>query len=108
MAGKPKYKLVDVSGDGEIRLPPEAIEVMELKPGEQVELFVDRRRKQIRIERHVEDAWSEAMKKKQEKDFEDILSEQTDRENAATEFFEKKLKEPPEPRRPEDNPDLWR
>jgi hypothetical protein len=100
--------LLKIGQGGEIHLPPEAMELLELEPGHQVKLFLDKRRKQIRLERMVEDPWGEAMDRKSEKGFEDILGEQKDRDQEAADYFDKKIKEPPPKRRPEDNPDLWR
>ena len=62
------------------------------------------------LERHVDDAWAEAMKEKPQKGLEDLMDEQKQRDEAAKELFEKRVKDKSahEKRRPEDNPDYWR
>lgn len=104
-----KLKL-KLGGGGEVKLPPEALEALDLEPGGEMSLEIDTRRKQLRLERHVDDAWAEAMKEKPQKGMEDILDEQKQREEAAKEIFEKRLKDrsPKDKRRPEDSPDHWR
>jgi antitoxin component of MazEF toxin-antitoxin module len=99
-----------IGGAGELKLPAEALEALELEPGQEVSLEIDTRRKQLRLERHVADAWAEAMKEKPQKGLEDLMDEQKQREQAAKEHFEKRIKEKPphEKRRPEDSPDHWR
>jgi len=105
---KKEARVLKVGPGGEVRLPRDALQSLELEPGGEVELFVDTRRKQIRLERHVQDAWEEALREKPKKGFDDLMDEQSRRDVAAAELFEKKLKEPPSGRRPEDNLDLWR
>ncbi len=104
-----KLKL-KVGGMGELKLPAEALEALELEPGQEVSLEIDTRRKQLRLERFVADAWAEALKEKPQKGMEDLLDEQKQRDEAAKELFEKRLKEksPKDKRRPEDSPDHWR
>ena len=104
-----KLKL-KVGGLGELKLPPEALEALELEPGGEVSLEIDTRRKQLRLERFVADAWAEAMKEKPQKGLEDLMDDQKAREEAAKELFEKRIKEkgPKDKRRPEDSPDHWR
>lgn len=99
-----------LGGGGELKLPPEALEALELEPGGEMTLEIDTRRKQLRLERFVADAWSEALKEKPQKGMEDLLDEQKQREQAAKEMFEKRLREKSEKdkRRPEDSPDYWR
>ena len=106
MAAKPR--ILNLGPNAEVQLPDDVLEALDLEPGGQLKLFVDTRRKQIRLERHVEDAWGEALKKKPEKGFEDLVSEQKARDAAASELFDNRLKEPPEKRKPEDDPDYWR
>ena len=109
MAGKKKKKrTLRLGEDGEIKLPPDALEALDLRAGDDVEIFVDTRRKQIRLERHVEDPWAEALREKKQKGFGDLMSEQTQREDEATRIFEEKLKDPPPKRKPEDDPGYWR
>jgi len=99
-----------VGAAGEVKLPPEALEALDLEPGQELSLEIDTRRKQLRIERHVDDAWAEAMKEKPQKGLEDLMDEQKQREEAAKELFEKRVKDrsPKDKRRPEDSPDYWR
>ena len=104
-----KLKL-KVGGAGEVKLPPEALEALDLElPGE-LTLEIDTRKKQLRLERFVADAWAEAMKEKPQKGLEDLMQDQKDREEAAKDLFEKRIedKSKPEKRRPEDSPDHWR
>ena len=105
-----KPRTLDVGTGGEVKLPPDALEAIGWEPGEQVRLQIDTRGKRIVLERHVEDAWADALKQRPEKGFEDILSEQAQREEDAKDVFERRLKErkPGEGRRPEDDPDRWR
>ena len=99
-----------IGGGGELKLPPEALEALELEPGQEMTLEIDTRRKQLRLERFVADAWGEAMKEKPQKGLEDLMDEQKQREQAAKEMFEKRLKDKAakDKRRPEDSPDYWR
>ncbi|MHC4548032.1 MAG: AbrB/MazE/SpoVT family DNA-binding domain-containing protein [Planctomycetota bacterium] len=105
---KKKKRTLPVGPHGEVKLPADVLEALGLQAGEQVEIHVDTRRKQVRLERHVEDAWAEAMREKSQKGLEDLMADQAQREEDANRIFEEKLKEPPPPRRPEDDPDLWR
>ena len=106
---KKKPRLLDVGANGELKLPADVIEALRLAKGEQVEITIDARRQQVRIERHVDDPWGEALKKKEGPGIEDLLQDQADRADRAKELFEKKLKDPrSKERRPEDSPDLWR
>jgi len=107
---KKKKRLLRVGKEGELRLPADAMETLGLEPGEQVEIFVDTRRKQVRLERYVDDPWAEAMKKKQEAGIDDLLDQQAERDAAAERLFEERLKEPPkaDDRKPEDDPGYWR
>jgi len=104
-----KLKL-KVGGLGELKLPQEALEALELEPGHELTLEIDTRKKQLRLERFVADAWAEALKEKPQKGMEDLLDEQKQRDEAAKGLFEKRLKEksPKDKRRPEDRPDYWR
>jgi len=104
-----KLKL-KVGAAGEVKLPPEALEALDLEPGQEMSLEIDTRRKQLRLERHVDDAWAEAMKEKPQKGLEDLMDEQKRRDEAAKELFEKRVKNrsPKDKRRPEDSPDYWR
>ncbi|MDH3590461.1 MAG: hypothetical protein OER88_01185 [Planctomycetota bacterium] len=109
MSKKKKHRLLDVGAGGVVKLPPDALEAIALEDGEKVRIVVDTRRKEIRLERHVEDVWAEALKPKEQKGFSDLIDEQAKRDEDAKKIFERKLKEAkPGERRPEDDPDLWR
>ncbi|MHC4957609.1 MAG: hypothetical protein ACYTGN_04475 [Planctomycetota bacterium] len=107
---KEKKRLLAVDAKGNVKLPADALEAIGHEDGEQVQLFVDTRRKQIRLERHVDDPWEDAFKKKDEKGFGDLMSEQKAREDAAADLFDRKMKDPPklDKKKPEDDPDYWR
>ena len=106
---KEKPRTIKVGANGEIKLPQDVLEAIGHEEGEDVRIFVDTRRKQLRIDRHVDDPWADALKAKDEKDFEDLMGEQKDREDAAKKLFDEKLKDPPKvDRKPEDDPDYWR
>jgi len=107
MTKKPP-RLLDVGPDGSVRLPADVLESLEIAPGGKVALNVDTRHKVIRLERHVEDPWAEALRDKNTKGFDDLLSDQEARDREAHRIFEERLKEPPPKRKPEDDPDLWR
>lgn len=107
MAKKPL--ILDLGANGELRLPGEALEALDVQPGEKLSLRIDTRHKQVRLERHVDDPWSEALKPKKQDGFEDILGAQKQRDADAADLFNKRVKEAPkEKRRPEDDPDRWR
>jgi antitoxin component of MazEF toxin-antitoxin module len=99
-----------LGGMGELKLPPEALEALELEPGHELTLEIDTRRKQLRLERFVADAWAEAMKEKPQKGLEDLMQDQKQRDEAAKDLFEKRIKDKGthEKRRPEDDPNHWR
>lgn len=99
---------LDVGRDGSIRLPPAALEALGYEAGEQVTLYIDTRRKCLRIERHVADAWGEALKEKPQKGLEDLFDDQKAREAEAERLFDEEMRKPSPKRRPEDDPDHWR
>lgn len=105
---KQKKRTLEVGASGEIRLPPDALEMLEIEPGGKVEIFVDTRRKQVRLERHSDDPWADALRQKQQKGFDDLLAEQSQRESDAADLFDQRLKDPPPKRKPEDDPGYWR
>jgi hypothetical protein len=109
-AEKKKPRTLDVAKDGTVKLPPDALEAIAWEPGEQVRIVVDTRKKEIRLERHVDDVWAEALRPKQQKGFDDLMAEQSKRDADAKELFERKLREakPGDKPRPEDDPDRWR
>jgi antitoxin component of MazEF toxin-antitoxin module len=107
MAKKPL--ILDLGANGEVRLPDEALSALGVQPGEKLSVKIDTRHKALRIERHVDDPWSEALKQKEQQGFEDILGAQKQRDDEASDLFDRRLKDAPkEERRPEDDPDLWR
>jgi len=98
-----------VGPNGEIRFPKEALDALDVDPGGDVKLFIDTRRKILRLERHVEDVWAEALQPKEQKDFDDILQEQQKRDQDAADLFDRRTGDAPkEKRKPEEDPDLWR
>lgn len=99
-------RILKVGSQGEIVLPPEAMEALGLEPGGQVELHIDTVRKALRLERKVADPWAEALKDKKSPGFEDLMADQTRRQKEAGKNFEEKLKKPP-PAEPDDR-DRWR
>ncbi len=106
---KKKKRTLPLGPGGEVKLPPDVLQALGIEPEDkEVEIFVDTRRKQLRVERHVDDPWADALKEKDQKGFEDLMADQTQREADAQDLFEKKLKEPPPKRRPEDDPNYWR
>lgn len=102
------HRIVRLGTKGEVTLPPDVLETLDLEPGGELKLFLDTRRKQVRLERHVADAWEEALRKKPTKGLEDVLGEQTQRQEEAQSLFEERLKKPPPKRKPEDDADYWR
>ena len=61
-----KPKILRVGPDGSIQLTKEALEMIDVEPGGQVKLFMDVRRKQLHVERHVDDAWADALEQKEQ------------------------------------------
>ena len=111
MSASGKGRILDLGADGSLKLPPDVLEALELEPGQKVRVHLDTRRKEIRVERHVDDPWGEALKKKQGPDFDDLFADQSRREAEAERLFRERMeqvkKEKPK-RRPEDDPDYWR
>jgi len=106
---KRKKRTLPLGSGGELKLPPDVLEALGIEAEDkEVEIFLDTRRKQLRVERHVDDPWAEALREKKEREFEDLMADQQQREADAQDLFERKLKEPPPKRRPEDDPDHWR
>ena len=106
---KKKKRTLPLGSGGELKLPPDALEALGVGPEDKaIEIFVDTRRKQIRLERHVDDPWADALRAKSEKGLEDLMADQDQREADAQDLFDRKLKEPPPKRRPEDDPGHWR
>ncbi|MGH7163718.1 MAG: AbrB/MazE/SpoVT family DNA-binding domain-containing protein [Planctomycetota bacterium] len=84
-------RILKVGKNGEIVLPPDVLEALMVEAGGQVEIHLDERRKSLRVERHVDDAWAEAMKEKPKPAFEDLLADQKDRQDSARRLFDKHL-----------------
>ncbi len=102
-----------VGPDGSVVLPKDALDAIDVSAGGDVKLFVDTRRKSLRIERHVDDVWAEALGPRTQKNFDDVLSEQRQREKDAEDIFNRRSKDAgKEPgkkdSKPEDHPDRWR
>lgn len=102
------HRILKLGPKGEVALPDDVLEALDVGPGGELRLFLDTRRRQVRLERHVADAWEEALRRKPEKGLEDVLGEQVKREQEAKALFEKRLKKPPPKRKPEEDPDYWR
>jgi len=83
------YKL---EADGSLKLPPDALDALGAMPGDEVKLFVDSRKKSVRIERHSDDPWADAMRQKQSKGLEDLLADQQKRQQAADDLFNQGLR----------------
>ena len=84
------YKL---ESDGSLKLPPDALDALGAEPGDEVKLFVDSRKKIVRIERHSVDPWADAMREKQSKGLEDLLADQQKRQEAADDIFNQRLRD---------------
>ena len=82
---------------------------MGAEPGDEVRLFIDGRKKAIRIERHSDDPWADAMKEKPKIGMKDIFEDQKRRQAEAEQTFKKRLKESePGEGKPDNDPDKWR
>ncbi len=57
---KEKPRLLKVGKNGEVKLPLDVLDAIGHENGEDVRIFVDTRRKQIRLERYVDDPWADA------------------------------------------------
>jgi len=106
---KKKPRVLPVGKQGEFRLPLDALEAIGWEAGDAVEIRIDTRRRQIQLERHVEDAWAEALKEKPAKGFEDLAKDQEQREAEAKDLFERRIRDAkPGQRSKEDDPGRWR
>ena len=81
-----------IESDGSLRLPPEALAALGAEPGDDVRLFIDTRRKSVRIERHSDDPWADAMKDRPSHDMEDLFAQQKRREAEADDIFQNRLR----------------
>jgi len=102
-----KKRVLKLGPKGELLLPPEALDLLGVKPGGEVALHLDDRKRAVSLERHVSDPWAEALREKEKPEIEDLFAEDRKRQEAAKQAFEQKLKNPPKSK-PEDKPDLWR
>jgi len=82
-----------IEPDGSLKLPREALDAIGAEPGDDVKLFVDSRRKFVRVERHSEDPWADALKEKKSKGLEDLFAEQQKRQTDADDLFNKRLRD---------------
>ena len=98
---------IPLGKDGSVRLPPEALEALGADPGDTLNLFIDRKRKLVRLERFSEDPWSDAMREGPSKGMEDLLADQQKRQAEAEDLFDRKLKET-DGTKPDDDADKWR
>jgi bifunctional DNA-binding transcriptional regulator/antitoxin component of YhaV-PrlF toxin-antitoxin module len=96
-----------ISKDGSVRLPNEVLEALMAEPGDTLKVFVDKKRKAVRLERFSEDPWADAMREGPSKGLEDILADQQKRQAEAEDLFDQKLKET-DGEKPEDDFDKWR
>ena len=94
--------------DGSVRLPAEVLEALGAAPGDTLKLFVDRKRKSIRLERVSDDPWADAMRQAPEKKLDDILADQQKRQSEADDLFDRKLKDTETDGSKPDDPDKWR
>ena len=103
----PERNRAKIESDGSLRLPPEALAALGAEPGDEVRLFVDSRRKSVRIERHSADPWADAMKEKPSHDMEDLFAQQKRREAEADDIFQKRLRDSKK-QGDDPKPDKWR
>ena len=82
-----------IGADGTLRLPPDALDALGAEAGDEVKLFIDSRKKFVRIERHSDDPWADALREKKSKGLEDLLAEQQKRQAAADDLFNKRLRD---------------
>ena len=112
-------RTIPIQPDGSVKLPKDALEALGAEPGDEVRIFVDTRKKAVRIERHSDDPWADALKAKPQKGIEDIFEEQKRRQAEAEQIFKKRFKdsEPGEGKpdegkpgegKPDNDPDKWR
>ena len=82
-----------IEPDGSLKLPREALDALGAAPGDDVKLFVDSRRKFVRVERHSDDPWADALKEKKSKGLEDLFEEQQKRQTDAHDLFNQRLRD---------------
>lgn len=85
--------LIKLDKDGALRLPQEVLDAMGAEPGDEMKLIVDNRRKSVRIERHANDPWADAMREQKTKKLDDVLADQQKRHSEAEDLFDKKLRD---------------
>ena len=79
--------------DGSVRLPAEVLEALAAEPGDTLKIFVDKKRKSVRLERFSDDPWADAMRESSSKGFDDILADQQKRQEAADDIFNQRLRD---------------
>jgi bifunctional DNA-binding transcriptional regulator/antitoxin component of YhaV-PrlF toxin-antitoxin module len=84
--------VVKLGDRGDLLLPEDALSAIDVAPGDKVRITIDHRRNELRIDRFVDDLWAEATKDKPKKDFDDLLSEQRKRTQAAKDVFDRRFK----------------
>ena len=95
---------IRVAADGSIKLPEKIRETLGWTSSSFLEFEVKEDRVEIwKIE---VDLFAEVMKKPDQDGFDKVLKKQKERQSAAFEEFEEKMKDPPE-LRPEDRPQFW-
>ena len=102
-----------IEPDGTLRLPPEALAALGARPGDEVRLFIDSRKKSVRIERHSDDPWADALKEKPSQGLDELLAAQQKRQAEADDIFDKRLRESKKKKddpdeKPKGDPDRWR
>jgi len=83
-----------IAPDGSLKLPPDALDALGAEPGDEVRLFVDSRKKVVRVERYSDDPWADALKEKKSKGLDDLFAEQQKRQAAADDLFSQRLRDP--------------
>ena len=100
---------IKLDADGSLRLPQSVLDAIGAAPGDELKLFVDNRRKSVRIERHAVDPWADAMREQKTKKLDDVLAEQQKRHAEAEDLFDKKLRDAePGDGKPPDDQGKWR
>jgi antitoxin component of MazEF toxin-antitoxin module len=100
---------IKLESDGSLRLPQSVLDAIGAEPGDELKLFVDNRRKSVRIERYATDPWADAMREQKTKKLDDVLADQEKRHADAEDLFDKKLRDAePGDGKPSDDADKWR
>ena len=106
---------IKLEADGSLRLPQSVLDAIGAEPGDELKLFVDNRRKSVRIERFATDPWADAMREQKTKKLDDVLADQQKRHAEAEDLFDKKMRDaqssetkPADGSKPPDDADKWR